>query len=839
MHAIVVVVCVTLLLSLAATLVPLPALAQSSACTALNGSAYNSPSNTVVFAPSDGFVFDEPIFGDPGNPGSAGAFQAGETINWEVSLSGTPEPGGDVFFSLYTDDVVLADLSYSLDGAFVDSGSHVLQPNEGGLFIVWLGEDFTGTLTMRVWCTGLASSDATLSALSLSAGALDPAFAPATTAYTIDVPNSTNSTTVTPTATDAGATIEVNGAPVASGAASGSIALAVGPNLITIEVTAEDGVTVETYTVTVNRAAPVTLTLSPPAGALPDGEVGTAYAESFVASGGSGNYTYAVTAGALPAGLTLAADGSLAGTPTTVETANFTVTASDVDVPANSGSAAYALEILAAPPASSNARLAGLQPSTGSLEPGFDPTVLAYVVNVANEVETITVTPTAADSNASITVNGQAVPSGTASQPVALAVGPNPIQVVVTAEDGTTILTYSVTVVRAILVRPDPSLDTEVRALLTAQSRTATRFARNQMRNFHRRLEQLHNEGDRRASSMNVRLGFAQNNSSSAAQREIDQMIANSHATSAGMLGYGTGGRPALARPGDPQPNRSSPLASPDLGPFAVWTGGFVNFGERDSGGLDLNHTMIGVSGGVDYRFSERFVGGIGLGFGRDRTEIGRNETESRANAFSAALYGSYKPIDNLFIDGLLGASWLNFDSRRFVTPTGEFATGSRRGTQLFGSLTAGYEFRDENWLISPYGRVEFSRSWLHRFTETGGGIYGLSYGDQTIDTWSGVLGIRANYGFQMNWGVLTPGIRAEYMHDFAGSSRASLGYADLGGLPYAIETDPSVRDFITLGLSLDMQFQNDWNFGVDYRSSFAARGNRDHTFGARLGARF
>jgi uncharacterized protein YhjY with autotransporter beta-barrel domain len=580
------------------------------------------------------------------------------------------------------------------------------------------------------------------------------------------------------------------------------------------------------------------ITVGPTAGALADAEVGTAYAETFTASGGSGDYTFAVTLGALPDGLDLdAVTGALSGTPTTVETASFNITATDAALSDNRGSAAYTIAVLAAP-VSDNAELASLLPSAGTLDPGFDASTFAYQVDVANDVETITLTPTAADANAGIAVNGQAVSSGFASQPIALAVGSNPVRVVVTAEDGTTTRTYTVTVTRAAIIRPDPSLDPEVIGLLDAQADTATRFAQNQITNFHRRLEQLHNAGGQGAASMDVRLGFTPSGPTNAAGREIDQLIAGSHAATAAPQGAGMPGMLAYG-PGSPATlDQVSPPGPPDFGPLGVWSGGFVNFGER-GGALDLDYTMIGVSGGIDYRFSDQFVGGFGVGYGRDRTDIGGNGTQSRASAGSAALYGSYRVIDNLFVDGLLGGSWLDFDSRRFVTANGEFATGNRNGAQLFGSLSAAYEFRDEQWLISPYGRAEFSRSWLNGFTETGGGIHGLTYGDQTIDTLSTVLGIRANYAFNMEWGVLTPGIRAEYMHDFSGSSRASLGYADLGGLPYAIDTAPTVRDFVTLGLSLDMQFANDWNLGLDYRTGFGGTGNQDHTLGAKLGVRF
>lgn len=70
------------------------------------------------------------------------------------------------------------------------------------------------------------------------------------------------------------------------------------------------------------------ITLSPTT--LPDGEAGVAYGPvSITASGGAAPYTYAVTAGALPDGLTLDSDGTLHGTPTVGGSFTFTVTATD------------------------------------------------------------------------------------------------------------------------------------------------------------------------------------------------------------------------------------------------------------------------------------------------------------------------------------------------------------------------------------------------------------------------------------------------------------------------------------------------------------------------------
>lgn len=60
---------------------------------------------------------------------------------------------------------------------------------------------------------------------------------------------------------------------------------------------------------------------------LPDGLQGTAYNQLFTASGGTAPYTFTISGGILPTGLSLSSDGTLAGTPTSSGTFVFTVTA--------------------------------------------------------------------------------------------------------------------------------------------------------------------------------------------------------------------------------------------------------------------------------------------------------------------------------------------------------------------------------------------------------------------------------------------------------------------------------------------------------------------------------
>jgi hypothetical protein len=104
-------------------------------------------------------------------------------------------------------------------------------------------------------CPTLGTNSA-LANLVLSAGAISPAFASDTYAYTLSVSSAESSTTVTPTVADANATVKVNNVSVVSGTASGPIPLSVGQNTIDTVVTAENNIFTNTYTITVTVTVP-------------------------------------------------------------------------------------------------------------------------------------------------------------------------------------------------------------------------------------------------------------------------------------------------------------------------------------------------------------------------------------------------------------------------------------------------------------------------------------------------------------------------------------------------------------------------------------------------------
>ncbi len=244
-----------------------------------------------------------------------------------------------------------------------------------------------------------------------------------------------------------------------------TLALAGGGNTTSayIRVTAQDAVTVKYYAVAISTAA------------------NSAYHVTYDGNGNtggavpidSGEYQASASATVLGNTGTLARDGyvfsgwnsNAAGTGTAYAAGNALGISADTTL--------YAIW------KSSNANLFGLALSGGTPNPGFAAGTVNYAASVAYGVTSITATPTREEANATIAVNGHATASGQPSAAISLDVGANVITVVVTAQDGTTQKTYTVTVTRAeaeAIPKPAPTarpIEPGVEILVNGKAETA------------------------------------------------------------------------------------------------------------------------------------------------------------------------------------------------------------------------------------------------------------------------------------------------------------------------------------------------------------------------------
>jgi hypothetical protein len=276
----------------------------------------------------------------------------------------------------------------------------------------------THSYSIVVYETG--SNNAFVSALSVSTGnaLVSSATGPGTFNYTTSVSSATTSLTVTPTTADANATVTVNGLAVTSGSASGSIALnATGTTTINAVVLAQDGTTTQTYSIIVSKAGSNVATLS---------ALSVSTGTNLVLSpGSSNNYTTAVgssvtsltvTPTATDVNATITVNGGTASTPVSLNSSGTTTI--NIVVTAQDGTTKQTYSIVVSKGASSNAALTSIILSTGSITVSSGGNNLT--TSVSKGTPSLTITPTAADPNATVTVNGVVVPSGSASGAILL-----------------------------------------------------------------------------------------------------------------------------------------------------------------------------------------------------------------------------------------------------------------------------------------------------------------------------------------------------------------------------------------------------------------------------------
>ena len=573
--------------------------------------------------------------------------------------------------------------------------------------------------------------------------------------------------------------------------------------------------------------------------------------------------SYGVQAGsALPAGLVLdTVTGIISGTPTTPGPITTTLTATNI---VNPGSLAVPFTIGAPPPAACAMTVPLNTATTLDLKPCMFPAFAPAGVSIL-----------ATPAHGSVSVSGTNV----TYTPVNNYFGSDSFSAVAYFSGNTTTTPGVVTV--TVTGRPDPTQDPTVAAVVAAQADTAQRFSRAQISNIQRRMESLHQRTDTgaagapalqsRSSASAVPAmppntppvgqlgasGNAQNTGLGGEQPSVQPAIglvpraaASSGFEAARDIGMAAAQAPvaisqqqALDAVATGVGLKSLPFAesvtqllttnsvnmanlvpsggAPARGATSFWAEGVVSFGKKDATGNSsaYDFSTSGVTFGVDRRINDHWVVGMGLGYGRDKTHIGTDGSYNDGRGLSLAGYASYQPTPATYIDGMIGIGSIDFDTRRYVVPITDFAVGNRKGTQVFGSLTGGYEFRNNGVMFSPYVRLDYSAERLQDATETGAGAYALTYFDQTSSSLQGTLGARGESIHSTSFGWAIPRIRAEFRHEFQSDRQAFISYADqIGGPRYGLATPGTGRDALVLGLGSDFIMRDGWTFGIDYQ---------------------
>lgn len=261
---------------------------------------------------------------------------------------------------------------------------------------------------------------------------------------------------------------------------------------------------------------------------------------------------------------------------------------------------------------------------------------------------------------------------------------------------------------------------------------------------------------------------------------------------------------------------------------------------------------ILGLSAGMDYRFSKKVVAGLAGNFSNTDGDFRGGGTFS-TNSFGGLAFAQILPTDRTFIQLTAGYTRNNYLVSRLATAlvsstalgndrtVNSFASSNSNGDVInLGALT-GYDHPIGRFLIGPRAGVNYSQTHIGSYAENGGGGIGLRYNDQYIHSLQSTVGIQGATTYSTGFGILVQQVNADYIHEFANSQR-HIGVQlteDLRANPtrFAFQNEVPVRNYFNLGTGLVAVLPNGWQPFVSFRAMVGNNqfNNYAGTFGLRI----
>jgi outer membrane autotransporter protein len=272
----------------------------------------------------------------------------------------------------------------------------------------------------------------------------------------------------------------------------------------------------------------------------------------------------------------------------------------------------------------------------------------------------------------------------------------------------------------------------------------------------------------------------------------------------------------------------------------SIWSGKLGLFGNLigQFGSRDPTSTQNGFSFnnegflmGGDYRFTPDFAAGAAFGYNYSSTDFDTNPNSApgqylHSNLFQINLYSTWQATDALYLDALASFGFGTNDAKRHILIPGlpgggdRTATGSFDGQTVAAAFGGGYNIPFGALTVTPTARLEYRYVHSDSFTESGAAGLDLTYGASSQSAILSFLGGQAAYAISMDWGVLSPTVRANWAHQYnSGHSSIYVAYANDPSLTsaFVMSGDASDRNYYQLGVGLAVQLSGGRSAFINY----------------------
>ena len=208
---------------------------------------------------------------------------------------------------------------------------------------------------------------------------------------------------------------------------------------------------------------------------------------------------------------------------------------------------------------------------------------------------------------------------------------------------------------------------------------------------------------------------------------------------------------------------------------WSSWSEGSLSSSKiGDSLGSSSSETDAqAIALGFDTKLNDNDLLGFAIQYGKSDTDVGSSGTNVDSENINLSVYRTRPLNDDNFIEGMFGVGLIESDLTRISGAN--TLTGSRNGTQIFGSINYGKTLDKGDFNLTPIARVDLGYTELDAYSETG--TDALTYAKQTIESGLASIGLEFSDIVKFNDNKLKPFGSIEYGMDFSNSSDAKMNY--------------------------------------------------------------
>lgn len=283
--------------------------------------------------------------------------------------------------------------------------------------------------------------------------------------------------------------------------------------------------------------------------------------------------------------------------------------------------------------------------------------------------------------------------------------------------------------------------------------------------------------------------------------------------------------------------------------PWGFFLSGQLQFGKRKFGAAagKRNNDTFALTSGFDYLLSDRIVAGAAVSYSQVSSDFSQASTRHTMNGITYSTYASVN-LGMARLDGHLGYADQNFKSARSISFTAdsttfdELANADYRGHDIIVGLRGIAPIVGRGWKIEAIIGVNYFRSTINRYEESGANGFDLIVGKQRTNFTLGDIGLRGSRRFGTATGSIIPRFDFKY-HRVEGRDDRHI-HAGFVADPLErlaidlISASDSDKDYYSVALGTAAEVDKA-TLGLEYSTIFGLSDVQSHQVSVNLGLPF